>query len=267
MRSSPTRIAERGAVTLLRGADQRHAVTRDRLGTLGGAGRTGADVVRRRGGGRRRTRGWRVGERRRRGRRLRWRRALGDRRRRRPLNTRWRGRDIGRGGPGLCLRRGCGRHGRRGLPAVVPKAPGGRGAEHSDDEEEGHGRRYKACPARPATIFLPQVRPPPPVGEVCATPRCAGRQLVGRVVMRRWMPATVRGLPPSGRRRALVPATAGVHPPVGVSTAHRRAPQPVPRVGAHGGLPALNATESGGRHSSIGPNGRQGAASWAELAI
>jgi hypothetical protein len=34
-RTPPTRIGERGAVTLLCSADQRHAVSRDRLGTLG----------------------------------------------------------------------------------------------------------------------------------------------------------------------------------------------------------------------------------------
>jgi hypothetical protein len=210
------------------------------------------DVVRRPGrGGRRRTWRWRLGDGRRGGCRLRWRRGSGNGRRRRHAGARWRGHDLGQGGRGHCLRRGRGSRGRSGLAAALTKAPGGRSAEDSDDEEEGHDRPCEARPARPTPIRLPQVRLSSSAGEVCAPHGRIGRQLVGRVVGRRGMPPAVRGPPPTGRRRAPVPATAGVHPPVGVCITHHCVPQPFSRAGVLTGLPGANATESDGRHSSI----------------
>jgi hypothetical protein len=208
------------------------------------------DVVRRPGRGRRRRTGrWPLGDGRRGGRRLRWRRASGNRRRRRHAGTRCRGHDLGQGGRRLCLCRGRGSRGRSGLAVALTKARACR-AENSDDEEEGHDRPCEARPARPTSIGLPQVRPSSTAGEVYAPDGCTGRQLVGRVVGRRRMPPAIWGLPPTGGWRALVPATAGVHPPVGVCISHRCVPQPFPRVGVHTGLPEANATESDGRHSS-----------------
>jgi hypothetical protein len=204
------------------------------------------DVVGRVGG--RGTGRWLAGGGRRTGRRLRWRSAPGHRGRcRAHADTRCGGHEGGRRGRCLRLRRGRDAGGCGGPTRVLPQSIGGRRTEHADDEGQGQSRRCEARPWRPTPIDPPQIRSPPPAGQVCIRSR-TGRQLARGVVGRRGMPAAISGLPPPGWRCAPVPPTTGVHPPVGVCSAHGRASQPSRRAGPPARLPGVNATDSDGRH-------------------
>jgi hypothetical protein len=106
---------------------------------------------------------------------------------------------------------------------TLAEDPGGRGAQHSDDEYRDGDRTGDTRPAWPTPVALPYLCRLPAHGDVYTGRGWADRQFLRRVVRRARMPAPISGLPPTRRGQAPMPAAAGIHPPVDL--AHRGAAQ------------------------------------------